>query len=258
MKRWLAMLYSVAVYVCFFGVFLYLIGFMGNMVVPQTIDGEVIEINTLWAMVVDSALILLFGLQHSIMARESFKRWWTKIIPPPVERSTYVLIASLLLMLLMWQWRPIGGTVWQIENRIAWALIWALFWVGWAVVFVSTWLINHFELFGLQQSYAYWRQRPLTPPKFQTPFLYKWVRHPMQLGILIAFWSTPQMTRGHLLFATGMTLYILIGLYFEERDLLKRFGSKYRSYRRVTAMLIPGLRDRSSQASTGQQLRGRI
>lgn len=240
MKRWLFLLYGIVVYSFFLAVFLYLIGFLGDFLVPKAINGGA-EIDPLAAAALDIGLILLFGIQHSVMARRGFKRWWTRIIPTPLERSTYVLITSLLLVLLMWQWRPLPGTVWHVDQAASRILIWGLFWIGWGIVLLSTWLIHHFELFGLQQTFAYWRKRPAIPPAFKTPLLYRWVRHPLQLGLLLAFWATPHMTSGHMLFAAAMTLYILIGLAFEERDLMRSFGDAYRNYRRTTPMLLPGL-----------------
>lgn len=191
------------------------------------------------ALFINVGLMVLFGLPHSLMARRSFKQWWTKIIPPAAERSTYMLQSGLMALLLIWQWRPITQTVWQVENSVGSTLIWGLFWLGWLIAFISTLLINHFELTGLQQVYAYLRGQPATPLNFRTPFLYKIVRHPMQLGVMIAFWAAPHMTVGHLIFAVGMTTYILIGLYFEERDLVRRFGDTYREYQHTTPKLIP-------------------
>jgi len=185
------------------------------------------------------SLIVLFGLPHSLMARRSFKQWWTKIIPPATERSTYMLQSGLMALLLIWQWRPITQTVWLVENSVGSTLIWGLFWLGWLIAFISTLLINHFELTGLQQVYAYVRGQTSAPLSFRTPFLYKIVRHPMQLGVMLAFWAAPHMTVGHLTFAIGMTTYILIGLYFEERDLVHRFGDTYQKYQHTTPKLIP-------------------
>jgi len=230
-------------------------GFSGNFLGYYSIDSGA-QTALLPAVLINVGLIVLFGLPHSLMARRSFKQWWTKIIPPVAERSTYMLQSGLLSLFLIWQWRPITQTVWQVENSVGSTLIWGLFWLGWLIAFISTLLINHFELTGLQQVYAYLRDQRPAPISFRTPFLYKIVRHPMQLGVMIAFWATPHMTAGHLLFAMGMTLYILIGLYFEERDLVRRFGDTYRGYQVTTPKLIPLLQQskakRSISLSRGQ------
>jgi methanethiol S-methyltransferase len=186
-------------------------------------------------------------VQHSVMARPAFKRWWTRFVPQAVERTTYVLLASLVLLLLYWQWRPIPAPVWSITDPVGIAVIQAIFWTGWAVVLVSTFLINHFELFGLRQVYARLRGRTLPAPVFKTPFLYKRVRHPIYLGFLLAFWATPSMTAGHLLFAMATSGYIMIGIYLEERDLIALFGDQYRRYREQVSMLVP-LPGRRTQA----------
>lgn len=194
------------------------------------------------ALLINVGLMALWGVPHSLMARQGFKRWWTKIVPKSMERSVYMLQAGLLMLLLIWQWRAMPGIVWQVGNPAGQGLIWSLFSLGWVIAFIATVLINHFELTGLQQTWAYLRGKEAIPPSFRTPFLYKVVRHPMQLGVLIAFWAAPTMTVGRLLFALGMTAYILIGLRFEERDLLRRFGDRYRTYQAQTPMLVPGLR----------------
>jgi len=193
------------------------------------------------ALLINVGLILLWGMPHSLMARQSFKRWWTKIVPQAVERSIYMFQAGLLMALLIWQWRAMPGAIWQVESPAGRGLIWGVFGLGWVIAFIATVLINHFELTGLQQTWAYLQDKEAVPPSFRTPFLYKVVRHPMQLGALIAFWAAPTMTVGRLVFALGMTTYILIGLRFEEQDLLRRFGSQYRAYQVKTPMLIPGL-----------------
>jgi protein-S-isoprenylcysteine O-methyltransferase Ste14 len=238
MSRALALAYGVASYLVFFASFLYAVGFVGNLLVPKSIDSGPSD-SLAVAVLVDTLLLLLFAGPHSVMARPAFKRWWTRFVPPPVERSTYVLTSSLLLALLFWQWRPILSVVWLVENPAGRWVLHAVFWFGWAVVLVSTFLIDHFDLFGLRQVYLYASGREYTPVAFKTPGLYRYVRHPLMLGFLLAFWATPTMTAGHLLFAGATTAYILIALQLEERDLLSLHGEQYRAYRERTSMLLP-------------------
>jgi protein-S-isoprenylcysteine O-methyltransferase Ste14 len=234
----LAVLYGAAVYLIFLATFLYMVAFVGNLPVPKSVDsGEAGAIGA--ALVIDTLLLGLFAVQHSVMARPAFKRWWTRAVPQPVERTTYVLCTNLALILLYWQWRPIPDVVWSVAHPAGVAVLQAIFWIGWAVALVSTFLINHFELFGLRQVYLGLRGAELPPPAFRTPWLYKRVRHPLYLGFLLAFWATPTMTAGHLLFAVATTGYILIGIALEERDLIALFGEQYRRYREQVPMLIP-------------------
>lgn len=252
MIRLAILLYSVAAYAVFFGVFLYLIAFVANILVPRSIDlGP--AASPLAAALGNLALIALFGLQHSVMARPAFKRWVTRAVPPALERSTFVLATSLVLLLLFWLWRPLPATVWRAQGGLATALL-AVSALGWGIVLLSTFLINHFDLFGLRQAWLHFVRRPLTPLPFRTTLLYRLVRHPIMLGFLIAFWFTPHMTVGHLLFAAAMTAYILIGVRHEERDLVQALGPDYVAYRRNTPAFVPGLpgaRDDLPTAGTG-------
>jgi len=236
--RQLSFLYGVVVYAFFVATFCYAIAFTGNLWVPKTIDSGVPGI-VAEAVVVNVLLLAIFALQHTIMARRSFKRWWTSIVSPAVERSTFVLAATLALALLLWQWRPIPAVIWRIENPVAVQALWVVFWLGWAVLLLATFLINHFELFGLRQVLARLTGREIPEAEFRTPLLYRYVRHPIYLGFLLGFWAAPVMSAGHLLFALGATGYILVGIWFEERDLVAQFGEQYRRYRAQVGMLLP-------------------
>jgi protein-S-isoprenylcysteine O-methyltransferase Ste14 len=238
MGRLLGLLYGIAAYLLFFAAFLYAIGFVAGVAVPKTIDtGRQMSLVT--AVVVDLLLMSLFAIQHSVMARPAFKRWWTKIVSSAVERSTYVLAATLALMLLMWQWQPIPDVIWQVGNPAAATVLIVLEALGWAMVLLSTFLINHFELFGLHQVANNLTGTPMPAPVFRTPLFYKLVRHPIYLGFIIAFWAAPVMTAGHMLFAAVTTAYIFVGIALEEHDLIALFGDEYRRYRERVSMIVP-------------------
>jgi methanethiol S-methyltransferase len=238
MNRVLAFLYGVICYLIFLGTFLYAIAFVGNVFVPKTIDSGV-ETARVTALLIDALLLGVFAIQHSVMARQWFKRAWTRLVPEPVERSTYVLLASLALILLFWQWQPMRSVVWDVENANGRVLLQALFWMGWGGVLVSTYMVDHFALFGLKQVYSYLKGNAPQQIPFQTPGLYKMVRHPLYLGFIVAFWSTPHMTLGHLFFSIMTTAYILVAIQFEERDLIHYYGDRYREYRQKVWMLLP-------------------
>jgi protein-S-isoprenylcysteine O-methyltransferase Ste14 len=237
MGRVLAFLYGVVCYAFFFVVFLYAIGFVENLVVPKAIDtgegGALIP-----TLLIDSALLGVFAIQHSVMARPAFKAWWTKIVPHPVERSTYVLFASAALVLVFWQWRPLPQVVWSLQGAAATAML-TLSLVGFLIVLTSTFLINHFDLFGLRQVHAYATGKEIPPPEFTTPLFYRFVRHPLYLGFMIAFWAAPVMTVGHLVFAGATTAYMLIAIQLEEHDLMGVFGDTYAAYRKRVSMILP-------------------
>jgi len=239
MKRIAVFAYGLICYVIFFGTFCYALGFVGNLMVPKSMDSA--PVGTLGAsLLIDLALLGLFAVQHSVMARPGFKRLFTRIVPEPAERSTYVLFSSLALILLFWQWRPLGGVIWSIESAAGQAVAYALFAAGWGIVLWTTCLINHFDLFGLRQVWLYLRGKEYTPMAFKTPGPYKMIRHPMYIGWFLAFWATPVMTATHLLFALMTTAYILVAIVLEERDLLDAHP-EYREYRRQVPKLIPRL-----------------
>ena len=242
-KRITFFAYGTLSYLIFFATFLYAIGFIGNFGVPRTLDGTPNGPFAV-AFAIDVALLTLFAVQHSMMARKWFKDWWTRIVPRPLERSTYVLFSSVALILLFWQWRPLGGVVWSIEDPVGRAVLRALFAFGFALVLVSTFLINHFDLFGLRQVWLYLLGRPYTALQFGTPGPYRLVRHPLYVGWLFAFWCTPTMTLAHLLFSVATTGYILIAIQLEEHDLVREHGDTYKAYRRSVPMLVPFTRRR--------------
>jgi protein-S-isoprenylcysteine O-methyltransferase Ste14 len=237
--RVLAFLYGLICYLIFLIAFLYAIAFVGNFsLVPKTIDsgaaGQIVN-----ALIINAILLSLFAVQHSVMARQWFKRAWTRFVPEPVERSTYVILASLILLLLYWKWQPMTGVVWDVRNPSGRVVLQSLFWIGWGLVLLSTFVIDHFGLFGMKQVYNYLVGQHAEPPPFKTPNLYKMVRHPLYLGFVIAFWATPRMTAGHLFFAIMTTAYILVAIQFEERDLIKFYGDNYRRYKEQVSMLFP-------------------
>lgn len=236
--KFFAFLYGLIAYFAFFATILYAIGFVMGLVVPKTIDSGTVS-STTSALIVNLLLMSLFAVQHSVMARKPFKQWWTQYVPKAVERSTYVLLASLALMLLFWQWRPMPAIVWQVEEPGVAVTIATFALVGWVIVFTSTFLINHFELFGLHQVANNLTGREMPTPRFRTPLYYKFVRHPIYLGFIIAFWSAPTMSVGHLLFAAVTTAYIFVGILLEERDLVDLFGDDYRRYKERVSMLLP-------------------
>ncbi|HEX6930194.1 MAG TPA: NnrU family protein [Gammaproteobacteria bacterium] len=251
MIRTLALIYGLVSYLVFFFTFLYAIGFVGNLFVPKSIDsGDAVPFTQ--ALLINALLLGVFAVQHSVMARPAFKRWWTRYVAQPVERSTYVLLSSLALILLFWQWRPMPDLVWSVGDETGRRALWALFWLGWALVLVGTFLINHFDLFGLRQVWLYRRGREYSNLGFVTPLLYKVVRHPIMLGFIVAFWAAPDMTTGHLVFAIATTAYILVALQFEERDLANFHGKAYEDYRRQVAMLIPFAKKRARKTGRMQ------
>jgi len=237
-NRWFYFVYGAVCYLIFFATFLYAIGFIGNVLVPKSIDSGRAE-PLLRALLIDACLLGVFAIQHSVMARQWFKRAWTTVVPEVVERSTYVLLSSLALLFMFWQWRPIGGVVWNLKSAVGQLLMFGVFWAGWVTVLWSTALISHFDLFGLRQVYLYVRKQPYTSPGFRSPALYNFVRHPLYLGWLLVFWGAPVMTVAHLVFTLATTAYILIAIQLEERDLVKIHGEDYLKYRKRIPMILP-------------------
>lgn len=245
MKRLSIFMYGVFSYLAFFVTFLYLIAFIGNLVVPKTIDSG-LTIGIPQSAIIDLGLLSLFAIQHTLMARPGFKRWWTTLVPEPIERSTYVLATSISLALLCWQWRPMKELIWNVDNATGKAILFAFFFFGWGLALLSSFVINHFDLFGLRQVWFYLRNQKYSTVEFQMKSLYKYIRHPLVLGIIVGSWVTPRMTMGHLLLAVTFTAYILVGIRFEEHDLVHFFGENYTNYRRRVPMLIPFTKKRKS------------
>jgi methanethiol S-methyltransferase len=239
MSRAATLIFAILAYAIFFATFLYLIVFVGDFGFAKLTVDVGPEAPVTIAIVVDIALIALFGIQHSVMARQGFKRWWTRFVPWPAERSVYVLAASAVLIILFLLWRPIDTIVWSVNSPLFADLLWLVFWGGWLTVLTSTFLINHFELFGLQQAWLHMRSREPAPPTLRQPVFYKWVRHPIYLGFFLAFWAIPEMTVGHLLLAVGVSIYMLIAIRYEEHDLVNLFGKDYETYREQVGMLTP-------------------
>jgi len=240
MTRFVAFVYGVITYAIMFLTLLYLFAFLANMFVPKTVDsGEPGSWGV--ALIVNSALVLLFGVPHSVIARPAFKKWWTRVVPHPVERTTYVLVSSAALILLFWLWQPMTGVIWQVDAQAGRVLLWALYLLGIFILFASTFIIDHFDLFGLRQVFLHLRNRPYTHHAFSVTYFYRFVRHPLYVGWLLIFWATPSMTVGHLVFAIGMSAYILIAIRYEERDLEHFHGQAYSDYRNKVPMLVPRL-----------------
>ena len=239
MSRVLAAAYGAICYLIFLATFLYAIAFVGDFPVPYTVDHGGPVAPLVPALLVNMVLLGVFAVQHSLMARPAFKKAWTKIVPEAIERSTYVLFTNAALILLYWQWRPMPDAVWTVTAPVAVMVLQALFWIGWGIVLASTFMISHFELFGLRQVWLNLRNETAASPTFRTPLLYGFVRHPIYLGFIIAFWAAPVMSQGHLLFALATTAYILIAIQLEERDLIGVFGETYRQYKQKVGMLIP-------------------
>ncbi len=238
MKRYLSLIYGIGCYLVFHATFLYLVGFLGDFIVPKSLDSAP---QVVWtqALLINLGLILLFGVQHSVMARPWFKKMWVKVVPEHLERSTYVLFSSIALIILLYFWEPMGGSIWYVENTVAQIAIYSVFGLGWVLLLLSSFSINHFDLFGLRQVYLNFINKPYTDVPYKEPVLYKMVRHPLYLGFVLGIWATPHMTIAHLVLALGLTAYILVGIRFEEKDLITVFGEKYQQYKRAVPMLLP-------------------
>lgn len=256
LKRLLFFAYGVLAYLTFLVTFLYAIAFVGGFAVSRTLDGP-LQTSVPAALAVDTALLAVFAIQHSVMARRWFKERWTQVVPWAIERSTFVLFASLALMLLFWQWQPIGIEIWSVQNAPVRGALWALFAMGWMTVLIVTFLINHFDLFGLRQVWLPLVGKPYARVSFRTPLPYRYVRHPLYLGFLLGFWMTPTMTLAHLVFAVATTAYILLAIQFEERDLVHEYGTTYEKYRRTVPMLFPGRRADGQAAPSTRSLNTR-
>jgi len=254
MKRILFFLYGTACYVFSLGIFLYAVGFLGNVGVPTTIDGTP-QISFVLGLTINVLLLGIFAIQHSVMARKRFKRWWTRYVPQPIERSTYVLFTNMALALLFFAWQPMGGEVWTIQDSLGQGLLSGLFAIGWVIVFVATLMINHFDLFGMRQVWLYLRKQEYRHLKFKTPVFYKHVRHPLYVGWLLVFWATPTMTFAHLVFALMTTIYILMAIQWEEKDLVDSHGKAYEEYQRQVPMLIPQFFKKALRNQESQSLR---
>ncbi|ANY20283.1 hypothetical protein A6F68_01773 [Tsuneonella dongtanensis] len=241
MSRLLALPVALFCYTAFFVSFVYLVGFVAGIDALPTHVDKGLSASPIVAAAIDLGLIALFGVQHSVMARPAFKSAWTRVIPAAMERSVYCLATALCLLLIFVFWHPIAGTVWSVQNEVARMALWGVFLLGWAILFISTWLISHFELFGLSQAWHHFRGQPVPEHTFKTPLFYKWVRHPIYTGFLLGFWATPDMSLGHLLFAIGTTVYIFIGIAHEERDLVAHFGEEYARYRARVGSVFPGV-----------------
>jgi len=248
MKRWLFFGYGVVCHLLFFAVYAYLIGFLGNFLVPKSVDSPTTS-SVPYAIGINLLLLALFALQHTVMARPGFKQVWTRIVPKPIERSTYVLVSNVITILLFWQWQAINIVVWDVQNDLGKYLLWGLFAAGWLLVPAASLMINHFDLFGTRQVWIYLRGRKYTPLQFRTPMLYKYIRHPLYVGWAMAFWATPTMTIGHLLFAGVLTLYMVLAALVEERDLVHFLGSQYQEYQRRVPRFVPRLFGRSQSAA---------
>ena len=253
-KRILFFIYGTVCYLLFLGIFLYAVGFLGNVGVPTTIDGTP-QTSLGLALTINVVLLGIFAIQHSVMARQEFKRWWTQYIPQPIERSTYVLFTNIALALVFYAWQPMGGEVWMIQDWLGQGLMYGLFAIGWGIVFLASLMINHFDLFGIRQVWLYFRKQEYRHLKFKTPALYQHVRHPLYVGWLLIFWATPTMTSAHLVFALMTTIYILMAIQWEEKDLVDSHGKAYEEYRRQVPMLIPQLFKKSSRDPKTQPLR---